>query len=118
MKVLRFRYYRKAEDPEVSIKNDFRESYLVYLQLIPAITLAIDMFFNKFKFRFKNIGYTLAYMSLFVIFASRYQISSGPCYLENLNWYNDTINYSKWHKPWVSPSNGQAYGNIFMKEFN
>lgn len=97
------------------MKNDFRERWLFYLQLVPAITLAIDFLFNKVKFKRKYIRMTIVFMTLFILFASRHDSEHGPVYPENLNWNRNDINYSKLHKRIINPSDSTPRGNIYQK---
>jgi len=95
---MQYRYYRKYnEDHEKSMKEDFRERWLVYLQLVPAVTLAIDMLFNKLRFKAKNYKATLMLMVFFVYSSTNYSKETGPLYPENLNINLYNISYSKLH---------------------
>ena len=97
------------------MKNDFRERWLFYLQVVPAITLGIDFLFNKVKFKKKYIRMTIVFMTLFILFASMHDSEHGPVYPENLNWNKKGVNYSKLHKEVRSPSDGTLRGNIYQK---
>ena len=115
--VLHLKYYRK-NDPN-PCENDFRERWMLYLQLVPAVTLAIDMALNKLKFKRKFMRSSFFFMTLFIIHASLYHEGEGPVYPENLSFFNTTINYSKLHRNVYSPSDEEVhYGDIYRKEVN
>ena len=57
-------------------------------------------------------------MFIWLIHASKYNDNEGPMYLENLNFKNNSINYSKYHREVYSKSNNESYGDIFIKESN
>jgi hypothetical protein len=55
---------------------------LIYLQLIPAVCLLVDMIFNKIIIRYRQVYASLGYTALYVFLATGREI---PPYFENFN---------------------------------
>ena len=73
---------------------------------------------NKLKFKKSYFHYTIAIAFIWIIHASKYSDREGPMYTENLNFFNNSINYSKFHRIVLSKSNNEPYGDIFIKDTN
>lgn len=64
-------YYRtffEASDSEkVYNDKDFRQKYLIYLVVVPAVCLAIDICMNKIRIKFSHINFSIFFSVLYLM---------------------------------------------------
>ena len=71
--------------------NGWRQRFVQYAHLIPALCLSLDMMMNKIKIRPQQAKYQIIFNILYFLMTFFSQLNyTHPVYFNNLNWFGKT----------------------------
>lgn len=79
-------YVRKYKVDDYT--SDWRDKFMVYAQLVPAVCLLIDFTMNKIKIRMSHLKFLVIFHAFYfasTVFAEK--VYMKPVLIDNLNWF-------------------------------